>query len=325
MNSEALKIHKKKFPNINPNSWEHPTDKLALSALQKMPGFDTLLKFIISNTTEKSLRMMTLASSVRVNDLQFPKVYELLIEACQIFDIKDIPELYISQSPVLNAGAIGVERPFIVLNSSMVETLNQEELLTVIAHELGHILSGHVLYHTLLQVLLKLSIMDIGIPLGKTAILGLIMGLKEWERKSELSADRASLLASQNPETCIHLLMKIAGGGMIEEMNLGEFLKQAEEYERQSGFMNKTHKFLNTVFESHPFPVTRIAELLKWVQSGEYENILNGNYDNSPLSEDNAKTYSFQEDFKDYTDPINEKVKDATDFVKGILNKKSFE
>ncbi|MBD0402115.1 M48 family metallopeptidase [Flammeovirga sp. EKP202] len=324
MNSEALKIHKKKFPNINPNSWEHPTDKLALSALQKMPGFDTLLKFIISNTTEKSLRMMTLASSVRVNGLQFPKVYELLIEACQIFDIKDIPELYISQSPVLNAGAIGVERPFIVLNSSMVETLNQEELLTVIAHELGHILSGHVLYHTLLQVLLKLSIMDIGIPLGKTAILGLIMGLKEWERKSELSADRASLLASQNPETCIHLLMKIAGGGMIEEMNLGEFLKQAEEYERQSGIMNKTHKFLNTVFESHPFPVTRIAELLKWVQSGEYENILNGNYDNSPISKDSTKTYNFQEDFKDYTDPINEKVKDATDFVKGILNKKSF-
>ncbi|KXX69019.1 M48 family metallopeptidase [Flammeovirga sp. SJP92] len=319
MSSEALKIHKKKFPSINPNTWEHPTDKLALSALQKMTGFDTLLKFIISNTTEKSLRMMTLASSVRVNENQFSDVHRLLIEACEILDIKEVPELYVSQSPILNAGAIGVDNPFIVLNSSIVETLNEEELLTVIGHELGHIVSGHVLYHTLLSVLLKVSVVDLGIPLGKTVILGIIMALKEWERKSELSADRAGLLVSQNPETCIHLLMKLAGGGMISEMNLGEFIKQAEEYEQQSGLVNKTHKFLNTIFQSHPFPVTRIAELLKWIQSGDYENILNGNYDNSPITTENGKTYDFKEDFKEYTDPINEKVKDAKDFVKGIF------
>ncbi|NME69952.1 M48 family metallopeptidase [Flammeovirga aprica] len=320
MSSEALKVHKKKFPNINPNSWEHPTDKLALAALQKMTGFDTLLKFIISNTTEKSLRLMTLASSVRVNENQFPKVHRLLLEACAILDVKEIPELYVSQSPILNAGAIGVDNPFIVLNSSIVDTLNEEELLTVIGHELGHIISGHVLYHTLLRVLLRISIVDLGIPLGKTVILAIIMALKEWERKSELSADRAGLLSSQNPETSIHLLMKLAGGGNIAEMNLGEFIKQAEEYNQQSGLVNTTHKFLNTIFKSHPFPVTRIAELLKWVQSGEYDNILNGGYDHSPNTPENGKTFNFKEDFKEYTDPITDKMKDAKDFVTGIFS-----
>lgn len=322
MNSDKLKIHKKKFSKIHPSVWEHPADKLALTSLKRMTGFDTVLKFVISKTTEKSLRLMTLSSSVRANEKQFPRVYQLLEEACEIFDVENKPEIYVSQSPILNAGAIGVDNPFIVLNSSIVETLNDEELLAVIAHELGHILSGHVLYHTLLQVLIKISIIDFGIPLGKTAILAIIVALKEWERKSELSADRAGLLAVQNPETSIHLLMKLAGGERLDQMDLGEFLKQAQEYEDQKGVLNTAHKFLNTIFQSHPFPVTRISEIMKWVQSGEYDEILRGNYKVS----DDLKEYAFsasksyQDEFKDITDPITDTAKDAKEFVKNLFD-----
>ena len=36
--------NKRYFKNISAKSWEHPTDKAALSALQSIPGVDLLLK-----------------------------------------------------------------------------------------------------------------------------------------------------------------------------------------------------------------------------------------------------------------------------------------
>ncbi|MBB6460577.1 M48 family metallopeptidase [Flammeovirga kamogawensis] len=321
MTSKELKLKKVHFTDINSSTWEHPADKLALKTVKSLKGFDTILKFIFSKTTEKSLRLMTLASAVRVNEVQFPKVYELLKETCQIFDIEELPELYISQNPILNAGVIGVDKPFIVLNSSTLDAFNDEELQSVIAHEIGHILSGHSLYRTLLQILLKISIFDFGIPLGGAAIMGIIMALKEWERKSELSADRAGLLAVQDPEKCIHTLMKIAGGGQIDQMHLGEFIKQAEEYHELSGVIDTTHKFLNTILQTHPFPVTRVQELLKWVQSGEYETILNGEHiTNTALADDKYFKNEYKDDFKKVTEPIVETAKDATDYVKDFFN-----
>ncbi|NLR92447.1 MULTISPECIES: M48 family metallopeptidase [Flammeovirga] len=320
MANQSLKIRKIHFKNIKAAAWEHPVDKVALKSLKKIKGLDTVVKFVISKSTEKSLRMMTLASSVRCNERQFPKIYQLLVECCQILDVEVIPEIYVSQSPILNAGALGVENPFIILNSSILETFNDDEIQAVIAHELGHILSGHVLYHTLLSILLKVSVVDLGIPLGNTALLGIIAGLKEWQRKSELSADRASLLVTQNPETSINLLMKTAGGNLIDQMNLGEFLQQAKEYEESNTMLDNTHKFFNTIFETHPFPVSRINELMKWVQSGEYDLILNGNYNlETDISYDSKEAKeSYYDDFNQMSQPFVETAKQASDYIKNL-------
>ena len=103
-------------------------------------------------------------------------------EACAIFGIEEAPELFVSQTPFLNAQAIGVDKPFIVLNSALVESLNEEELLAVIGHELGHCLSGHVLYKTLLQLILKFSVVAFSAPMAGAALLPIIIALREWDR-----------------------------------------------------------------------------------------------------------------------------------------------
>ena len=86
----------------------------------------------------------------------------------------------------------------------------------------------------------------------------LLLALREWDRKSELSADRAALLALQSEKENGDLLMKMAGGEDLSQMNMNDFFLQAQEYESQKSIMDSFSKLLNTMKQSHPFPVVRL-------------------------------------------------------------------
>lgn len=326
--STSIRKIKTRFPNISSRSWEHPADRAALSALKKVPGLDTLLQKLVGVTTEKSLRLITLASAVRVSDTQFPKLNRIHKEACNLLDIQELPELYVSQSPFLNAGAVGVERPFIVLNSSLVESMSEDELICVVGHELGHCVSGHVLYKTLLQLLLRFSMLAFSVPLGGASLLAVIIALKEWDRKSELSADRAGLLACQDPHVYNTLLMKFAGGSNTAEMDINEFFLQAAEYERAGTVVDSVHKLLNLMGQSHPFPVLRLTELKTWVDSGAYNQILSGEFitrdhEGNERVFDNIREAAnkYKEDFQNSEDPLAETLRNAMETADNVKNK----
>jgi Zn-dependent protease with chaperone function len=121
-----------------------------------------------------------------------------------------------------------MSRPFIILNSGTVALLDDEELAYIIGHELGHILSDHVLYRTMTILLLNLATM--GFPVVGLAARAVLVALLEWYRKSELSSDRAGLLSVQDPEIAMRTMLKMAGGGKSSETNLQEFIQQAEDY-----------------------------------------------------------------------------------------------
>ena len=298
--------------DIDPKSWEHPADRAALIALKQLPGFDDVVKLLVGLTTEKSLRLLSMASAVKVTQRQFPRVKRLIEDACYLLDWPEKPEVFVAQSPLMNAGAAGVETPFITINSSLVQTLDDKELLSVIAHELAHIMSGHVLYKTVLWLLVNLTIGAQGIPLSGIAFGGIIAALREWDRKSELSADRASLLAVQDVNTVYSLLMKMAGG-TEGELVLEEFLVQAAEYEEGGTVLDSVHKLLNVMGKSHPFPVIRLKELKVWKDSGSYDEILGGTYsrrgEESDLKkelEDAVKAY--REELSRTKDPLGETI-----------------
>lgn len=326
--TNAIKRTKTHLPNISPKSWEHPADRAALTALKKVPGLDTLLQKLVGVTTEKSIRLITLASAVRVSDSQFPKVKRLHHEACAIFGIEDAPELFVSQTPFLNAQAIGVDKPFIVLNSALVESLNEEELLAVIGHELGHCLSGHVLYKTLLQLILKFSVVAFSAPMAGAALLPIIIALREWDRKSELSADRAGLLVTQDPTICYSMEMKLAGGSNLSDMDINEFFVQAAEYERSGGVLDSVHKLLNLMGQSHPFPVIRLAELKTWVDSGSYNRILSGDYlrrdqdgEDDVMQNIRDAANRYKEDWNNSQDPLAETLRSAMESAESVKNR----
>lgn len=268
--------HSRKLYTIDPKSWEHPADKAALAALRAAPGLDDIVKFVFGMTSERAIRLLHVASAARVTGEQYPKVFRMLERIVDVFDWPYRPDVFVAQSPFFNAGVYGVDQPFIVLNSSIAQRLDERELECVLAHEMGHVMSGHAVYKTLLWMLLNVSANLV--PGASLVILPIVAALREWDRKSELTADRAGLLATQVEEPNYTLLMKMAGGDDLSQLNINEFFAQAREYEDSKGLLDGIHKLFNTVWESHPFPVIRLQELRSWAASGQYGAILDGNY-----------------------------------------------
>lgn len=273
---------------ISPSSWEHPTDRAALGALQQIPGFDALLRKVVGTFGERNIRMSYQAEAIKVGPAQYRDIYQLLVEVCEVLDT-DVPPLYISQTPLANAGAVGMDNPFIVLNSSLIELASPRQVASVLGHEVGHIMSDHALYRTLLFLLLDFARPNI--PLLGQAVIPIMLALQEWSRKAEVSCDRAGLLAVQDLDASIGLLAVMAGGlrNRTDEINLEAFIEQSDEYLSSEG-LNAYYKFMSTLGRSHPFPVVRVAELRRWVDSGAYGDVLAGDYETAetrkPLSQD---------------------------------------
>src|SRR5436190_22483868 len=135
-------------------SWEHPADRAALQALRAAPGFDEVVKKIYGFIGERGVRLLFQADAVRVGPTQFPKLNALYTDVLTSLDWSDRPELFVSQTPFVNAGAYGMDHPFIVINSGALKLLDDDEMRTLLGHELGHVMSGHALYHTILVLIL---------------------------------------------------------------------------------------------------------------------------------------------------------------------------
>src|SRR5260370_4101922 len=135
---------------IAPVSWEHPADRAALQTLRSVPGFDEVVKKIVGFFGERGIRLLFQANAVRVGPTQFSKLNQLYTDVLTTMDWPDRPELFVSQTPFVNAGAFGVERPFIVINSGTLKLLDDEEMRTLLAHELRPIMVGHALDHRIL-------------------------------------------------------------------------------------------------------------------------------------------------------------------------------
>src|SRR6202020_905279 len=197
----------------------------------------------------------------------------------------DVPECYVVQSPIVNAMAIGRDRPFLVITTGLVNLHDEEELRFVVGHELGHILSGHAVYRTMMLILIQLASRIAWMPIGYLGLRAIIWGLEEWFRKSELSCDRAGLLAGQDVESARRALMKLAGGSRMSELSHDAFHAQAKEYDAVPDVRDGLLKLLQLEGNSHPFAVVRFAELDRWAAEGDYATILAGNY---PVREDDA-------------------------------------
>jgi hypothetical protein len=169
----------------------------------------------------------------------------------------------------------------------------------LLGHELGHVISGHALYHTILVLIVTAGVGLIPLLAG-IVLLPVQLALLEWYRKSELSSDRAGLLASQDPTAALRLFLKMAGGGNVQEMNLNAFLAQAREYEEAGGALDRVFKILNTHPQAHPFTTLRAAELQRWIELGSYDRIVRGSYPKRGTEADGR--------------PVDGDVREATDY-----------
>lgn len=296
---------------ISSRAWEHPADRGALTALRELRGFDEVIKALNGLWNERAWRLEFLGGSIKIGDRQYPMVHRLFTSAAATLDVRELPELYVSPNRDLSGACIGMAQPFIVINHGAIELLDEDELRCLIGHELGHLLSGHAVYRTMLQILTSWIVSLSWLPVGSLMLRAIVAALREWWRKAELSADRAGLLASQDPNGSLRLLMKLAGGGDLSQVDTTAFLEQAAEYDRSGDLRDSIIKLRMTAGRVHPLPVARAAELRRWVDSGAYGRVLAGDY---PRREDDrgarlgddvkAAAASYRATFQESQDPL---------------------
>jgi Zn-dependent protease with chaperone function len=313
MNQPPVARSRRILKDIDPSAWEHPADRAALQAARRIPVFDHVLRTLFGIFGEKPIRLAFQANAVRVGPRQFPEIWAHYLEVCETLDVKEPPELFISQTPLVNAGAYGMDKPFIVMNSGTIRLLDRDEMTYILGHEL----SGHVLYRTMIVLLMQLA--QMGFPVIGLAARVVLVALLEWQRKSELSADRAGLLALQDPQVTLHTFMRLAGGGLDSETNLNEFLLQADQYRDGGDAADMVFKVLNLLGSTHPFHVLRAGELRDWIEAGEYDRVLRGEYrlrtdGAAPYKEDlAAASKSYREGAQDFTRQFTEALKQTRD------------
>jgi Zn-dependent protease with chaperone function len=309
--------------DIHSSAWEHPADRAALAALRRIPGFDEVLRKLFGLFGEKPIRLAFQANAVRVGERQFPKLHAQYLDVLETLDAPEKYDLFVSQTPLVNAGAYGMDKPFIVMNSGALRLLDQDQMTYLLGHELGHVMSGHVLYRTMTVLLLQLA--TLGFPIVGLAARAILVALLEWNRKAELSSDRAGLLTVQHPEAALSAFMTLAGGGEPEETNLNEFLIQADQYRESGDVADIVFKVLNLLGTTHPFHVLRAAELRDWVEGGHYDRVLRGEYrhrgdEHAPYMDDLAAAVnSYRDDAQSVLRQFGDAIRDARDkFAEGM-------
>lgn len=250
----------------------HPEDAKALAAIEKIPGARTLMKKFLELGYEKMYYGENMASQIRLSPTQMPHIYKHLPPICEKLGIEE-PEFYLEMNPFPNAGTYGDTQIFISVTSGLIETMNDDELDAVLAHECGHIMCRHVLYHSLAKLLLKKGV-DLGL-LGDIAT-PLLLAIFYWHRKSELSCDRVAALVT-SPETVASFMARLAGGprSITDNINLQEWAAQADKYDEiyNDGLWNKTLMVYNTMLLDHPYAAVRVREVLNWAETEQYARL----------------------------------------------------
>jgi hypothetical protein len=317
----------RRFEQISPKAYEHPADRAATSALHSVPLLDKVIKRLTDLGHERRLRQIVMGNAVRLGSMQMPDVWDTYIRSGSVLDLPVVPDLYVTNDPVVNAMTIGAKTPIVIVRSSLVGSYEANETETVLAHELGHVLSEHYYYTTALVLLAQF--MQGALP--RSLLLGLpvramYLALLEWSRAAELSADRAAALVMGDPLEPCRVLMRVAGGA-LPGMSFDEFLKQAADYDSEEDLFSRHSRFWVELSLTHPIAVRRVKELIEWVQAGEYDRIVDGSYprrgqEPPPSAEFNAAVTHYGEKFSTFLDRTAGNVQDLGKQLSDWLKKR---
>jgi Zn-dependent protease with chaperone function len=273
----GLPVEGYQLTDISPKAYEHPADRAATAALASVPMLDQVVRKLIEFGYERALRQAYLGASVKIGPDQLPDVWRTYEQVLKTLDMPEVYDLYVTQMPFANAGAIGAGKPIIVVNSGLVSLLDEEGIRTVLAHECAHILSDHVLYRTALEILLRLTIGRLP-ALAGLPLIAVRLALLEWYRATELSCDRAAVLVTRDPVVVCRTLMSITAGLKPERLNLDAYLVQATDYREGGKGLDRLSRLWMEMGVTHGLPVKRVHELMEWVRAGDYDRIVGGEY-----------------------------------------------
>jgi Zn-dependent protease with chaperone function len=256
--------------------YEHEGEKELQKALNSNRIIEKLFAVISEYGAERMFLLQYTGSSIEVKESNLPDLYNILKEVCAILDMENVSKMYVQENSNINACALGINNPVMVINTGSLEKLSTEELYFIIGHEAGHIKSKHTRYSFLHMILPFIGAL---IPaIGPLISLGIRVLLYRYDRMAELTADRSGLLCCQDIDVATESLMKVAGypEQYYHSINKEDFIKQFDDFkDYNENTYNKALNLLASMDMSHPWSVLRGKELYDWVNNKCFENIVN--------------------------------------------------
>ncbi len=247
-----------------------------MTTLKNTKGLERVVKMFYDMGIENIIKLQYTGSSLKLSTKSFPDLFQLTETACEILNVKIIPELYVQRSEQFTATTLGVERPVIVLSSECLDKLSKPELLFMIGREVAQIKCQHILYQEIGFIFPELMDALSAITLGLSGVLssGLKYALFQWAQMAEYTADRGGLLVCQDLFVTKQLFTKLAG---LPEKYWASF--EVEELENQArafeGFTEKTFdKFVRFLYGNNLWAIARAQEIIHWVEAGDYNRVM---------------------------------------------------
>ena len=244
---------------------------------EAVPTLSLVSKFIQDQALEKYARAQLIGDAIRLGPKQLPHIYSLLADVCRSLRM-DVPEFYLQMERTPNAYTIGEKNPLVTITSGLLEIMPDEDVKTVLAHECGHILFKHLRYTLVAKAIFASANSTIGKAVNLAA-LGSLTLLKEsiyrWQRMSELSADRVSMLYAGSVASAVRVQLLLAGGlrNLPDDINIEEYVRQSEDFVRMFKPDGVTGLIANLTLLSkdHPYASSRCVELAKFAKGTAFK------------------------------------------------------
>lgn len=256
--------------------YQHPGEDVAMDTMRKIPLLDVVFKQFKDVQDQILKNAETAGNNFRITEKTNPRIYNLYKLAMSRLDIQEEYPLYVELNYDFQAYAYGAKYHYIVLSSSIVSTLTDEELLFVIGHELGHIKSEHVVYQGLADTINSL-VAGMGTVAAAVSV-GVHYSLLEWIRNAEYTCDRAGMIAAGSPEAAYKFIIRLlgkSGENPYINFDVNEVLKQAADFkDASSDLIGKILYVTYTANQNHPWSILRLKQLKDWYDSGEYDRLV---------------------------------------------------
>lgn len=255
-----------KLQGLKVDQFAHPDDIAAMRSLAKLKAVDKFTAFIENQSNSIFIRMNTLGNCVRITPDSSPRIYRILQEVCYVLDYNRIPEIYGTHSFALDIQPSGVDNPVLVIPDFVLNYYDDNLLRFDLGRAVTRLKSGSLKFFIAAQMLILTS--------GSVELLSepVKLGVSNWMRKSELTADRGGLLACQDFRTAMAFLFNKAGMPISEAKKV-PYMAYLDACKVDTN-LAKIGKTLQTLTNCSGWANDRITELFTWKASGRYDDLL---------------------------------------------------
>lgn len=255
---------------------QHPLDRMYLKKIEGIPLLPKIMGWVVDKQREETEALLA-GDGVLVTHHSCPDADAAFREACEALNLnRDGFRFFVMGDASINAFTTGSGIPTVVANSGLVNAFSKEELKVVLGHELGHYICGHARCHALARYLSNAAWYT---PawLAALAIEPLLMS---WSRYSEISADRAGLLAGKDFEAACGVFLKLGGFPYLKGLPRKPsdvLTEQHIDYVKLTGNFSMLRRLWREVTHSlsatHPRVVERFAALDEWRDLGCFDEL----------------------------------------------------